>query len=284
LRRLPSDVSRRRRLTAVESLLTNEALIRGAAFAGILASVAAWELMSPKRGRACSRRQRWPSNLGIVIVNTLLLRLLLPVAAVGVAALAAEHGWGLFRAYGVPAFAAGVSGLLALDGVLYAQHVVFHRVPLLWRLHRLHHADLDVDVTTGVRFHPLEIVLSMLLKMAVVLALGPPVWSVMAFEVILNGASLFNHGNVSIAPGVDRLLRLCVVTPDVHRVHHSVIPRETNSNYGFNLIVWDRLFGTYRAQPEYGHERMRIGLEYFRDLRELKLVNMLLQPFREPGP
>jgi sterol desaturase/sphingolipid hydroxylase (fatty acid hydroxylase superfamily) len=267
-----------------ESLLTNEALIRGAAFTGILVGMALWEIVGPKRGRACSRWLRWPNNLGIVVINTLLLRLLLPVAAVGVAGVAAEHGWGLFHAYGVPVFAAGLSGLLALDGTLYAQHVVLHHVPVLWRLHRVHHADLDVDVTTGVRFHPFEIVLSMLLKMAVVLALGPPVWSVMAFEVILNGASLFNHGNVSLAPSIDRLLRLCIVTPDVHRVHHSVIPRETNSNYGFNLIVWDRLFRTYCAQPRDGHERMRIGLEYFRELRELELGNMLLQPFREPRP
>lgn len=262
-------------------LLAHETLIRGAAFVGIFAAMAVWELAMPRRGRVWARRERWPGNVGIVLIDTAVVRLALPLAAVGTALAAAEHGWGLAHRYAVPSAVAGVAGLFVLDAAIYLQHVVFHRVPVLWRVHRLHHADLDVDATTALRFHPIEIVLSMLFKMGLVAALGVPAWSVLVFEITLNGAALFNHGNVAIPPRVDRWLRKLIVTPDVHRVHHSVIPEETNSNYGFNLIVWDRLFGTYRAEPAAGHTGMRLGLEYFREPSELKLARMLWQPFRE---
>jgi sterol desaturase/sphingolipid hydroxylase (fatty acid hydroxylase superfamily) len=171
--------------------------------------------------------------------------------------------------------------VLLLDLAIYAQHVLFHAVPVLWRLHRMHHADLDIDVTTGVRFHPAEIVLSMLIKLAVVGLIGAPGAAVLIFEVLLNATSMFNHSNVAMPPAVDRIVRLLVVTPDMHRVHHSIERRETNSNFGFNFPWWDRLFGTYRPQPEQGHEGMTIGIEIFRDPAELRLDRMLLQPLRQ---
>ncbi len=261
-------------------MLAHESAIRLGAFAGILALMAIWEVLAPRRPQTIGRLLRWPSNLGIVIIDTLLVRFAFPVVAVGVALLGAERGGGLFQALAGPAWFAIPASILLLDLAIYLQHVLFHAVPLLWRLHRMHHADLEFDVTTGVRFHPIEILLSMAIKLGVVTALGAPAVAVLLFEVILNVTSMFNHGNVRLPTSIDRLLRCIVVTPEMHRVHHSIVRRETDSNFGFNLPWWDRLFGTYRAQPEAGHEGMTIGIEQFRDPRELRLDRMLIQPFR----
>jgi sterol desaturase/sphingolipid hydroxylase (fatty acid hydroxylase superfamily) len=263
-----------------EILLTNEPLIRLAAFAGILAAMALWELFAPRREQAIGRGRRWPNNLGIVIVDTLLVRLVFPTAAVGVALVAEDRGWGLFHAFDVPYLLAFVASVILLDLVIYLQHVLFHAVPILWRLHRMHHADLEFDVTTGIRFHPIEILLSMILKFGVVVALGAPAAAVLVFEVLLNATSMFNHGNVKLPERVDQWLRWIVVTPEMHRVHHSIVARETNSNFGFNLPWWDRMFGTYRAQPQAGHLGMTIGISQFRDPGELRLDRLLTQPFR----
>jgi sterol desaturase/sphingolipid hydroxylase (fatty acid hydroxylase superfamily) len=208
------------------------------------------------------------------------VRLALPLSAIGMALHAERHGWGLLRLLAVPDACAIAAAVIVLDLAIYLQHVLFHAVPALWRLHRMHHADLDLDVTTGTRFHPIEILLSMAIKIAVVAALGAPVAAVLIFELLLNATSLFNHGNLRLPAPVDRVLRWLVVTPDMHRVHHSIVPRETNSNYGFNLSCWDRLLGTYRAQPQAGHAAMTIGIEQFRDPDELRLDRMLWQPFR----
>ncbi|MBL8550176.1 MAG: sterol desaturase family protein [Hyphomonadaceae bacterium] len=258
----------------------NEPLIRLGAFACVFALMALWEIAAPRRKRTQSRALRWTNNLGVAALNTLLIRLVFPTAAVGVALLAAERGWGLFNAIESPQWLAIGVSVLVLDLAIYGQHVLFHAVPALWRLHRMHHADLDIDVTTGVRFHPIEILISMLIKCAVVAALGAPALAMLIFEVLLNATSMFNHGNVRMPGWLDRSVRLVVVTPDMHRVHHSILMRETNSNYGFNLSVWDRVFGTYRAQPSAGHEGMTIGIELFREAKELRLDKLLLQPWR----
>ena len=241
------------------------------------------ELLAPRRQQTVSRVQRWSGNLGIVVLNTLLTRLVFPMTAVALAALGEATGWGLFHAIGMPAWLAILLGVILLDLAIYLQHVMFHAVPGLWRLHRMHHADLDFDATTGLRFHPVEILISMGIKLAVVAALGPPAVAVLLFEVILNATALFNHANIDLPRPVDRVLRLFVVTPDMHRVHHSIDPRETNSNYGFNLPWWDRLLGTYIAQPAKGHEGMEIGIEQFRTRRDLWLDRMLVQPLRGPA-
>ncbi len=263
----------------VDFVTEYEALIRFGCFFGILALMAFWEILAPRRTLSVPKRTRWLSNLGLVFLNTIALRVLLPAAAVGMALLAQAHTWGLLNTAGLPLWASIVLAIVALDFAIYLQHVMFHAVPGFWRLHMVHHADLDFDVTTGVRFHTVEIVLSMIIKMAVVAALGPPPVAVVLFEVLLNGTSLFNHGNVRLPARLDRLLRLIVVTPEMHRVHHSVVPRETNSNFGFNLPWWDRLFGTYRDQPAAGHEGMTIGLSQYRDDRVIRLHWMLALPF-----
>jgi sterol desaturase/sphingolipid hydroxylase (fatty acid hydroxylase superfamily) len=261
------------------SLLAHEPAIRLAFFLGTFAAMAAWEALLPRRRRTVSRWRRWPSNLGVVALNTLLLRLTIPVAAVGLAALGEERGWGLLNSLPLPTGAKIVAAVVLLDLAIYLQHVMFHAVPVLWRLHRMHHADLDFDVTTGARFHPIEILLSMILKLGVVAALGAPAIAVLIFEVLLNATSVFNHGNVGLPAAIDRVLRWIVVTPDMHRVHHSIVPNETNSNFGFNLPWWDRLLGTFRAEPEAGQVGMTIGLDSFRDPAALRLDRMLLQPF-----
>ena len=233
--------------------------------------------------RALTRPRRWSANLGLVVLNTVVLRVLFPAAAVGMASFAAAQGWGALHYFAVP-YGWGVLGsVLVLDLCIWLQHVMVHAVPILWRVHRVHHADLDFDVTTGARFHPLEIVLSMLIKFAVIVALGPPVLAVVIFEVLLNATSMFNHANVRLPERLDRVLRWFVVTPDMHRVHHSAEEDETNSNFGFNLPWWDRLFGTYRAQPRAGHEGATIGIHTFRDPRQCAgLGGMLRLPFVGP--
>ena len=262
-------------------LLTNEPLIRLTAFAGIFAVMAAWEILAPRRDQRLGRGTRWPGNIGLVILDTVLVRLVFPTTAVGVALVAEARGWGLFPALDLPRWVSVLLAVMALDLAIYLQHVLFHAVPSLWRLHRVHHADLEVDVTTGTRFHPIEIILSMGLKLGVVAALGMPAVAVLAFEVLLNATSMFNHGNVRMPTRIDRILRWVVVTPDMHRVHHSIVALETNSNFGFNLPWWDRLFGTYRDQPAVGHEAMTIGIERFREPAEQRFDRMLTQPFRQ---
>ena len=262
-------------------LLANEPLIRLCVFAGIFAAMAAWEVLAPRRERKLARGTRWPSNIGIVVLDTVLVRLVLPTTAVGLALVAEARGWGLMHALGLPLWASVPLAIVALDLAIYLQHVLFHAVPALWRLHRVHHADLEIDVTTGARFHPIEILLSMGIKLGVVAALGTPAVAVLIFEVLLNATSMFNHSNVRMPLRLDRGLRWIVVTPDMHRVHHSIAARETNSNFGFNLPWWDRLFGTYRGQPAAGHEGMTIGIEQFRDPAEQRLDHMLTQPFRD---
>jgi sterol desaturase/sphingolipid hydroxylase (fatty acid hydroxylase superfamily) len=259
---------------------TSETAIRLSVFAGIFALIAAWEVLAPRRPLAIGRAPRWPNNLAIVVVDSVTVRLLVPTAAVGIAVVASQRGFGIFHLLAWPDWLAGMLGFVVLDLVIYAQHVTFHHVPVLWRAHRMHHADLDIDVTTGLRFHPIEIVLSMLVKMATVALLGIPAVAVVAFEVTLNATAMFNHANVSMPTWLDRVARLVVVTPDMHRTHHSVVADETNSNYGFNLPWWDWLFGTYCRAPAAGHDGMTIGLTIFRDPAELRLDRLLTQPFR----
>jgi len=258
----------------------SETVIRLGVFASIFALMAAWEVFAPRRPLAVGRAPRWPSNFGIVVVDSVVVRLLLPTAAVGIAVIASQRGVGIFHLLAWPDWLAGLLGFVVLDLVIYAQHVTFHHVPMLWRAHRMHHADLDIDITTGLRFHPFEIVLSMLVKMATVALFGIPAVAVVAFEVTLNATAMFNHSNVRMPDWLDRLARCVVVTPDMHRIHHSVAVGETNSNFGFNLPWWDRLFGTYRREPAAGQDGMTIGLPIFRDPAELRLDRLLTQPFR----
>jgi sterol desaturase/sphingolipid hydroxylase (fatty acid hydroxylase superfamily) len=255
--------------------------VRIAGAAAIFAALALWEWWAPRRKLVAGRRPRWPGNLGILAIDVAAVRLLVPTAAVGFALIAAEQGWGLFRLLGLPYWAAVAAGVIALDLLIYAQHVVFHHVPWLWRVHRMHHADLDIDVTTGVRFHPIEILLSLAIKIVGVVALGVPALGVVIFEVLLNATSMFNHSNVALPPRIEPIARWLVVTPQMHQVHHSIERAETDSNFGFNLPWWDRLFGTYRAQPKAGEAGIVIGLPIFRDLAELHIARLLTQPFRD---
>ncbi|NDY43008.1 sterol desaturase family protein [Dissulfurirhabdus thermomarina] len=258
--------------------------IRLSAFAGIFVLMALWEAAAPRRRLTVAKPGRWFTNLSIIGLDNALVFLVAPGAAVATAVAAQAAGWGLLNRFLLPGPAAVVVGVLALDLVIYLQHLMFHAVPLLWRLHMVHHADLDIDVTTGLRFHPVEILVSLGIKVGAVAAIGPPVAAVVIFEVLLNATSMFNHGNVRMPPRLDRVFRLLVVTPDMHRVHHSVAIRETNSNFGFNFPWWDRIFGTYRAQPAAGHRGMTIGLAQFRDPSRLGFVSCLLLPVTgDPG-
>jgi len=256
-----------------------EGAIRLGAFLGILAAMVLWELLTPRRPLITRKPSRWLSNFGLVALNSLLLRLLTPLGLSGVAVVVGSMEWGLLNTVSLSDWLAIVLTVIALDFAIYLQHVLFHAIPVFWRLHMVHHADLDFDVSTGLRFHTLEILLSFGIKSVAVAALGPPMMGVLLFEILLNGTSMFNHGNVRLPRWLDRSLRIVVVTPEMHRVHHSVIKRETNSNFGFNLPWWDFLLGTYRDQPQEGHERMTIGLEQFRDERVQRLHWMLLLPF-----
>jgi len=263
----------------MEKILSNAAVIRLGCFTGILLIMAIWEILAPRRQLTRSKPLRWANNLGLTLGNTLLTRLALPTAAVGVALFAGEQGWGLLNRLDLSEWAAVLIAVAGLDLAIYIQHRLFHRLALLWRLHRMHHTDPDLDVTSGARFHPLEILLSQVIKMGVVVLLGAPAGAVVLFEIILNGTAMFNHANVRLDLRIDRWLRLLVVTPDMHRVHHSVFPQETDSNFGFNFPWWDRLFGTYRDQPEAGHLAMTIGLANYRDPKWLKINWLLLVPF-----
>jgi sterol desaturase/sphingolipid hydroxylase (fatty acid hydroxylase superfamily) len=262
------------------TVLCCEPIVRLGCFVGVLLLMALWEVSAPCRRLSVRRSVRWSANLGLVAIDTLAVRFLIPLGAVGVAVVSREHGWGLLNLAAVPEWLAVAAAVVALDLFIYLQHVMFHAVPLLWRLHMVHHADLDFDATTGVRFHPLEILLSMGIKMAVVALLGAPALAVVLFEILLNATSVFNHGNVRLPAGAERLLRLMVVTPEMHRVHHSIRPEETNSNFGFNLPWWDHLFGTYRGRPADGHEGMTLGLQQFREERvAVCLFRLLVLPF-----
>jgi sterol desaturase/sphingolipid hydroxylase (fatty acid hydroxylase superfamily) len=269
-------------MSTTETIFAAEPQLRLGVFLGVLAIMALWELLAPRRRQDIPRVIRWSNNLALVVIDTIVLRLTFPILAVGLAVIAQERGWGLFNFIDAPAWVAVLASVIILDLVIYLQHVMFHAVPALWRLHRMHHADLDFDVTTGLRFHPIEIVLSMGIKLAMVLVLGPPAVAVLIFEVLLNATAMFNHSNVRLPLVVDRVLRLVMVTPDMHRVHHSILPEETNSNFGFNLPWWDRLLGTYKAQPAAGHDAMTIGIEQFRTPRDQWLDRMLVQPIKGP--
>ncbi|MFP4600509.1 MAG: sterol desaturase family protein [Persicimonas sp.] len=264
-------------------LLENAAVIRMGVFVGIFATMALWEIVREKRHLRTSKKSRWLANILIIIADSVIVRLLFPMGAVGIAFLAGEYGWGLFNVVDVPFWAAIVVSVIALDFVVWLQHVMFHAVPALWKLHMMHHADLDFDVTTGTRFHPIEMLLSLGIKAAAIALLGPPVVAVLLFEVILNATSMFNHANINIPEPIDRVLRLFLVTPDMHRVHHSVEPHETNTNFGFSLPWWDRLFGTYKPQPEAGHEDMEIGLKQFRDPAKNTFLHLMILPFVDPA-
>ena len=260
-----------------------DAWLRLALFLFILAALAVGEARAPRRARVLSRRSRWPGNLGVLAIGAGLVRLALPVTAVGAGAIAEARGWGLLHAgISLPAWAAVAVSVVILDLAVYLQHVVLHAVPVLWRLHRMHHADLDVDATTGGRFHPIELAVSAVLKLAVVVALGAPAAGVFLFEVLLSASSTFNHANLRLPEGLDRVLRWMLVTPDMHRVHHSVAPAETLRNYGFALSWWDRLGGTYQAQPTAGHEAMTLGIPEFRGPDDSRIAQLLVQPLRTP--
>lgn len=248
-------------------------------FFGIFIAVALAEFYLPRRSASAARPARWLNNLGVIFLNSVLVRMIFPVVPAGLAVIAQQNGWGVLNNISLPYFAKIVAAVIVLDFIIYLQHVMFHAVPVLWRLHMMHHADLDIDVTTGLRFHPIEILISMIIKFSAVVLIGPPAVAVIIFEVLLNGTSMFNHSNMRLPLNFDRVFRLFVVTPDMHRVHHSVVIRETNSNFGFNLPWWDRLLGTYRAQPAAGHDGITIGLAQFRDVKRLSLPWMLALPF-----
>ena len=259
--------------------MENTSIIRFGFFFGILVTVALWERLFPRRPLRVSIFGRWFANLGVTFVNPVIVRLLFPVLAVELAVTAQQSGWGLLNNYAFPPGLATFLSVVILDFIIYLQHVMFHAVPLLWRLHMMHHADIDYDVTTGARFHPIEIIISMGIKMAAIVVIGPPPIAVLIFEILLNGTAMFNHGNIYLPLGIDRVLRLLVVTPDMHRVHHSVFPNETNTNFGFSIPWWDRIFGTYRAQPTKGHDGMTIGLNQFQEPRKFELAWMVALPF-----
>ena len=266
-----------------EFLLRYETFFRLGIFIGVFVLMALWEILAPKRTLQVSKPLRWVNNIGLVFLNTailhLLLRLVFPAAAVGFAILVDSKGWGLLNLFALPEVLSIILAVILLDMAIYLQHVLVHAVPALWRLHRVHHADLDIDVTTGARFHPIEIILSMGIKFAVIMIIGAPAIAVLIFEVVLNAMSMFNHSNIALPKPLDHIIRYLFVTPDMHRVHHSIIDDETNSNFGFNLSFWDRLFGTYRDQPQAGHIKMTIGIRQFRDSRYQFLDRMLAIPF-----
>lgn len=264
--------------------MTDEPLFRLAAFSLVFVAMAVWERLAPRRRLHFRRAERWPHNLALLAIDVAVVRIFAPTAVIGVALAAEANGWGWLNASSLPHWAVAVIAILLLDLAIYFQHVTFHAVPALWRLHRVHHADVDLDVTSGTRFHPLEILVSTGIKCGAVAAIGAPAAAVLAFEIILNATSVFNHANVRIPGAVDRWLRWLVVTPDMHRIHHSIRYNETSSNFGFNSPWWDRLFGTYRAQPAAGHEGMVIGVDTFRSRDDLRIDRLLLQPWRDtPG-
>lgn len=259
-----------------------ETLVRLGAFGAAFTLIALWEVWAPRRAQRVPRRRRWPSNLGLVALNAVLMRVVFPASAVGLASLVEAQRGGLLNLLGVPGWLAAPLAFVLLDLAIYLQHVLFHSVPVLWRLHRMHHADVEFDVTNGLRFHPFEMLLSMVIKFAVIAAIGASAVAVLAFEVALNVAAMFNHGNIALPQRLDNVLRHVIVTPDMHRVHHSSDAGETHSNFGFNLPWWDRWFGTYVAQPQAGHTAMQLGLPMLRESSWLRLDKLLVQPWAGP--
>ncbi len=241
---------------------------------------ACWEWMAPRKALTQNKAVRWSNNLALIALNSALLSFAMPLLAFQAALIASSHGWGLFNLIALPWWFEILLTVILLDMTIYIQHLVFHRIPILWRFHRMHHADQDIDLTTGSRFHPVEIILSLWIKIVCVMLLGAPAVAVVIFEVVLNVSAMFNHSNAAMPLKLDRLLRRVIVTPDMHRVHHSVLIKETHSNFGFFLSVWDQLFKTYRAQPKQGHDHCVIGIERFREPKEQYLSKMLTQPFR----
>lgn len=265
---------------SLEFFVEHEMITRMAFFGGAFSLVALWEVVAPRRVLTLPKAMRWSNNLGLVFLNTVILRLMFPAAAIGMSAFAAEQGWGVLNYYSLPFGWSVILAVVVMDFIVYLQHVMVHAVPALWRVHRVHHADLDYDLTTGIRFHSIEIILSMLVKFAVIIVLGPPMVAVVIFEVILNAMAMFNHGNIRLPIRLDRYVRLLLVTPDMHRVHHSVEDNEANSNFGFNLSIWDRVLGTYIAQPREGHVQMKIGIHQYRDPKQVnRLPGLLSLPF-----
>jgi sterol desaturase/sphingolipid hydroxylase (fatty acid hydroxylase superfamily) len=260
-------------------IIEHEVTIRLVFFFSIFAAVAIFEQLRPRKKRVLSLAYRWVGNIGIVFFNSFLVRIAFPVVATTMAGIAASEGWGIFNRIDLPVLLEIVMAVMILDCIIYFQHVMFHAVPLLWRLHRMHHSDVDIDVTTGARFHPIEIILSMAIKITAVILIGPSVVAVIIFEVLLNGTAMFNHGNIRLPEKIDRVLRIFLVTPDMHRVHHSVHMDEANKNFGFNLPWWDYIFGTYKSQPRDGHEDMLIGTKEFRETKYQSILGMLAQPF-----
>lgn len=263
----------------LDYIASHEPTIRLSFFLGTLGMIGIWQVVAPKRPQTVSTLWRWLNNFGVTFLNTFLLRLLFPILAVGLAAIAEENGWGILNIIEIPIALSIVIAVILQDLVIYWQHVIFHRVGFLWRFHKMHHADVDYDVSTGARFHPVEIILSMLLKLVVVFLLGPPVVAVIIFEILLSSVAMFNHANAGLPEKIDQMMRKIVVTPDMHRVHHSVIRGEHNSNYGFNLPWWDYLFGTYLSQPSAGHDKMTIGLSEYQEERKQSILWMLSLPF-----
>jgi len=269
-------------MDVTEWILANEKSLRSSIFFGMLIIMGLWEVISPRRTRVLTRLLRWTNNLALLVVNIVIARWVFPLAAVGVAAYVESHGLGLMNVYEIPFTVAIILSVIALDFVIYLQHVLVHAVPILWRLHRVHHADPDIDVTTGLRFHPIEIILSLLIKFAAILVLGAPVIAVVIFEILLNAGAMFNHANVRLPLRLDKLLRWVIVTPDMHRIHHSVEDEEANSNFGFNLTWWDRLFGTYTVEPRHGHDGMKIGIHHYNEPKQVSwLHGILILPFRK---
>jgi sterol desaturase/sphingolipid hydroxylase (fatty acid hydroxylase superfamily) len=263
-----------------QTLLNHEQVIRLAAFVAMLVSMAAWETLAPRRALAVPKAKRWANNLALLLINSILVRVLFPAAAIGFAVFAESRSMGLFHMVYLSQPLAMVLSVVVMDFAIYLQHIVFHAVPVLWQLHRVHHADLDFDVTTGTRFHPIEILLSMGIKFLVIITLGPPVVSVLVFELLLNVTAMFNHANIRLPDCIDGLVRRLVVTPNMHRIHHSVDRGETNSNFGFCFSVWDRVLGTYLAAPRLGHVAMQIGVAELREPnRVISLKGMLALPF-----
>jgi len=263
----------------IQTPAMEESSLRLTAFLTIFACMALAQAIAPRRDLRFGY-QRWPANLSIIVIDILIVRLLFPAGAVGAAVWAETNGYGLFNALTLPTAFEILISVILLDLIIYGQHLIFHAIPILWRLHRVHHADNDIDVTTGLRFHPVEILLSMLIKLSCVIALGAPAMAVVIFEIILNGMAMFNHANIRLPEKLDATIRLLLITPDVHRIHHSTIPSETDSNFGFNLSIWDRIFGTWQEQPELGHDRMCIGLKELQQAPTHNLLYMLRLPLQ----
>lgn len=269
-------------MSMIDWVALNDVFIRLIFFFSIFALIVIWEIFRPRKDLNESKSIRWISNLSLVALNSLIVRILLPVTSIGVAVLAHTEQWGLLNLIELPGWLAVIIAVVLMDFAIYLQHLLMHAAPFLWRLHQVHHADLDVDVTTGLRFHPLEILISMLFKFVVIAALGVPVVAVVIFEVLLNASSMFNHGNIFIPSQMDRALRHVLVTPDMHRLHHSVNPRWRNRNFGFCLTWWDRIFGTYLTQPFDVHDDIKLGLKTEDQSKtSIRLIGMLLMPFKK---